>query len=526
MADGGEVIFKFLGDDKQLTKTLGKVGSVAKTVFKGLAVGAAAVGAGFAAIVKSSVEARAEMEQLVGGAKKIFDEIDYGQIEEDARNAYKTMNLSAAEYIDMMNHVGATFAATMGDQKGYETAKQGMQAIADFASGTGENLSNLNEKYKLITRSSQSYQSICDQFASLLPQTSKDFLAQAQAAGYLEKQYKSLKDVPLAEYQQAVTNMLQDGVEKMNLLGNTAKETETTLTGSIAAMKASWANFLSGEGDLGTVLDNASIALDNVLRIVDEAMPHITEQITANMPKILDLAGKILTTLADGIIQNLPIVLDVVIVIIDKVSEAMLQNGDKIGEISYKLMVIAAKGFLRAIPHVLLAISDIIGAALLALTKFNDKLWQKGFELLVSFVKGTLSVIGRVQNAIEQIKTAIRNKLSQLGSSAYNWGRDMIEGFKNGIMAALGSLREQVSNVANSIRSMLHFSKPDERTIKRLRKMDARHGKRNGRQLRQSSTNIIRKNSRLNKCYEHVTNIKRQCKFNRTSSKCSSKFKL
>lgn len=250
--------------------------------------------------------------------------------------------------------------------------------------------------------------------------------------------------------------------KNLQIMGTTENEAMTTLTGSITAMKAAWENFLSGTGDLGTVLDNASIALDNVLRIVDEALPQITEQITANMPKILELAGKILNTLADGIIENMPIVLDTVILIIDKISEAMLQNGDKIGEISFKLMGMAVKGFLRAIPHVLLAISDIIGAALLALTKFNDKLWQKGFELLVSFVKGILGVIGRVQSAVEQIKTAIKNKLSQLGSSAYNWGRDMIEGFKNGIMGALGSLREQVSNVANSIRGMLHFSRPDE----------------------------------------------------------------
>ena len=130
-------------------------------------------------------------EQLSGGVEKIFDQANTQQIFADAQNAYKDLNMSANEYLDSINQVGATFAQTMGDQRGYDTARQGMLAIADYASGTGRNLDELNEKYKLITRSSASYQSIADQFAGILPQTSADFLSQAQAAGYLSTAYTS-----------------------------------------------------------------------------------------------------------------------------------------------------------------------------------------------------------------------------------------------------------------------------------------------------------------------------------------------
>lgn len=199
------------------------------------------------------------MEQLAGGTQKIFNEMDFKQIEKDANEAYKTMNLSASEYLDMMNKVGATFAQTMGDQKGYDTAKKGLQAISDYASGTGADINLLNDKFKLITRSTSSYQSIADQFAGILPQTTKDFLAQAQASGFLSKQYKKLTDVPVAEYQEAVTNMLEKGVDAMGLLGNTTAESTKTLTGSIAMTKKAWDNFLSGTGDLGQVVESARI---------------------------------------------------------------------------------------------------------------------------------------------------------------------------------------------------------------------------------------------------------------------------
>ena len=145
---------------------------------------------------KNAFENFGTFEQLSGGVEKIFDEANIDQIMTDAQNAYKDLNMSANEYLDTINQVGATFAQTMGDQKGYDTARTGMKAIADYASGTGRNLDELNEKYKLITRSSASYQSIADQFAGILPQTSADFLAQAQAANLLSGEYSKLTDVP------------------------------------------------------------------------------------------------------------------------------------------------------------------------------------------------------------------------------------------------------------------------------------------------------------------------------------------
>lgn len=36
MANGGEVIFKFLGDDKELKKTMGDLGKIGKTALKGM----------------------------------------------------------------------------------------------------------------------------------------------------------------------------------------------------------------------------------------------------------------------------------------------------------------------------------------------------------------------------------------------------------------------------------------------------------------------------------------------------------
>ena len=209
-------IFKLFGkiiiEDEEAHGKLGKIGKAASTVanafgdaakFVGTvtvaAAGACATAVG--AIAKSAIENYAEYEQLVGGMEKIFSDMDISKIEKDASEAYKTLGMSASEYLTIINDVGASFASTMGDEAGYEAAKKGLTAISDYASGTGKNFNELQQKLAMITRSTSSYQSIADQFSGILPATSEGFLQQAQAAGILSTKYKKLTDVPIQEYQ-------------------------------------------------------------------------------------------------------------------------------------------------------------------------------------------------------------------------------------------------------------------------------------------------------------------------------------
>ena len=233
----------------------------------------------------------AEYEQLSGGVEKIFDQANISQILADAQSAYKDLNMSANEYLESINRVGASFAQTMGDQRGYDTAREGMKAIADYASGTGRSIDELNEKFSLITRSTSSYQSIADQFSGILPATSADFLKQAQAAGYLSDQYTALTQVPIDEYQQAVSRMLKKGVADMGLLGNTTAESAETITGSLNQMRAAWKNLLVGMAD-----DNADIdtLFENFSESVEDALTNI-------LPRLGIVIGKIATGLVDAI---------------------------------------------------------------------------------------------------------------------------------------------------------------------------------------------------------------------------------
>ena len=336
------------GMESKLTSLIGGkmpgVGKSAGNILGANIVGAvknAIAAAGIGTFMKESILAGGELEQLKGGVSKIFNDMDTSQILTDAANAYKDLNMSANEYLATINDVGAAFSSTMGDAKGYAVAKSGLQAISDYASGTGKSVDTLSEKFTMITRSTSSYQSIADQFSGILPATSADFLKQAQAAGILSTKYKSLTKVPIAEYQEAVSKMLERGVEALGLTGNTAAETEKTLTGSLAGMKSAFSNVL-GNLALGEdmrpsletlasttrafLLDNltptvrniltalpgsASILLKelipgNVQDVVNSAITNFTGFVTQNMPKVLDSGIQTLTTLIQGVTQTIP----------------------------------------------------------------------------------------------------------------------------------------------------------------------------------------------------------------------------
>lgn len=315
-----------------------------------------AVSAGIS-FIKDALQLYGEYEQLAGGAMKIFDEIDYSKIYGDAKNAYKELNMSMNDYLSSINLVGAAFATTMGDERGYEVARQGMKAISDYATGTGKSVDLLNEKYQMITRSTSSYQSIADQFSGILPQTSADFLEAAQSAGFLSDSYTKLTEVPVDEYQQAVTEMLALGVDQLGLTDNTVKEATNTITGSIATFQAAWENLKTGLGD-----PNADI---------QELTNNVIESGKAMVENIIPVISQILDGVSDVIIEIAPIVQQELPGIVEKLRPTIESVLTQLIEIGAQILIDLAPALTEACNKILAAVINtiaenhpIIGAAL------------------------------------------------------------------------------------------------------------------------------------------------------------------
>ena len=466
--NGGEVVFHFKGntDDvdkktnnlaKDITSKLGSAGKTIGTAFlKGTAVATGAL----AGLVGASVKGFSEMEQLSGGAKKIFDEMDYSEIEKDAVNAYNQMNMSAQEYLTAINNVGATFASTMGDKKGYDTAKKGLQAISDYATGTGADINLLTEKYKMITRSTSSYLSIADQFSGLLPQTTDGFLKQAQASGYLSSEYKKLTDVPVDEYQQAITNMLEKGVKNMGLLGNTSAEAAKTISGSFLATKSALSNFISGVGGVDEVVSSMTNLGTNIVNALKTMGPQVLNGVLGIfqglMPQIPILINSLLPTLITGavglmnsLVQQAPTIINTLMGLLPTLVSAIADMLPVLIKASITGLILIIQALAQQAPVLIPQIVDAILEIIPILIDNLPLFLKAGAQLLGGFIAGLVNSIPVLLLRCSQIGISLVNAFRKIDLN--DIGKNLLMGLVNGIRNAKNWVINKIKGICNEI---------------------------------------------------------------------------
>jgi hypothetical protein len=465
-------LFCKIGVDDQasgnIQKISQKLGNGLKTAAK---VGTAAVGVAAAAITaltKQAIDGFSEYEQLAGGAQKIFDQMDYSRIATDAQNAYKELGLSANQYLAIINDVGATFAATMGDEAGYEAAKIGLKAISDYASGTGKNVDELSQKFTLITRSTSSYQSIADQFSGILPATSAAFLEQAQAAGILSNNYKKLTDVPIDEYQAAVAQMLEQGVKELGLYNNTVNEAFSTLSGSLAMAKGAWSNLVTGLADdsadfgllignfvesgsavatnlvprIGTALSGIGQLVENLAPVLANSLPDMVESL---LPTLLNAAVNLVSSLASALPNllesMLPVAIDAVLSVIMSLLNVISGNIGKFLQIGIDAIVQIVSGISEALPQIIESAVTIITELINTLTSPENLslLLDTAMVLIENIVVGLIdnlpalveAAIQLVQNLVDFVTEP--GNLEKLINMAVNMVTTIMDGFVGAI---------------------------------------------------------------------------------------------
>lgn len=392
--------------------------------------------------------------------KKIFDEMDYSEIEKDAVNAYNQMNMSAQEYLTAINNVGATFASTMGDKKGYDTAKKGLQAISDYATGTGADINLLTEKYKMITRSTSSYLSIADQFSGLLPQTTDGFLKQAQASGYLSLEYKKLTDVPVDEYQQAITNMLEKGVKNMGLLGNTSAEAAKTISGSFLATKSALSNFISGVGGVDEVVSSMTNLGTNIVNAIKTMGPKIVTglvEITKGlMPQIPILINSLLPTLITGavdlmnsLVQQAPTIINTLMGLLPTLVSAIADMLPVLTKASITGFILIIQALAQQAPILIPQIVDAILEIIPILIDNLPLFLKAGAQLLGGLIAGLVNSIPVLLLRCSQIGISLVNAFRKIDLN--DIGKNLLMGLVNGIRNAKNWVINKIKGICNEI---------------------------------------------------------------------------
>lgn len=366
---------------KKATSAFGKIGTAAGAGMKLAAKGVAVAAGAIATLSTAAVKTYADYEQLVGGVETLFGAggkslVEYvnevgkyspeisaqyndlmaaqNKVMSDADEAYKTAGLSANDYMETVTSFAAALNSSLGGntQKSAEYANMAVVDMADNANKMGSSMESIQNAYQGFAK--QNY-TMLDNLKLGYGGTKTEMERLLADASKI-----SGKKFDLSSYADVVEAIHTIQTE-MGITGTTAKEAETTISGSVNSMKAAWQNWLTGLGnsdaDIGKLTENlvqsAQTVVNNVMPVVGQVLTTlgtvVTEQapgiIETGLSYILDAAPQLLATgvtlilaLVQGLIESIPAIVQAVPQLIDEIVSSFSSASGQILEIGSKIV--------------------------------------------------------------------------------------------------------------------------------------------------------------------------------------------
>lgn len=194
---------------------------------------------------------------------------------------------------------------------------------------------------------------------------------------------------------------------------------------------------------------------NSITRILENAFTQALDKVTTLVPKVLQIAGTLVSTLAKGIIRNIPHVLKVVKQSLEKANKGDISNSlitqifdnisnslPAIGRFVREIIKSLTKRFSQRIPELMKSTTKLITSIAVELTKPSNisAIINAGIQIVVALAKGfseSISVITKkIPEIIKNLKESFKkNKDNIKGAGLYLWS-----GIKTGFINAVSGL--------------------------------------------------------------------------------------
>ena len=490
MKGAGSQATKQLGDEVNsgsgpFQAALGKLGGIAKAGGLAIAGGIAAGAAGIATLTGKMLNARAELEQQLGGSEAVFGQYATN-IQNIAKDSYKNMGLSQNEFLAGANKMGSLYqGAGVSVQDSMKMSAEAIQRATDVASIMGIDTSFALESVAGMAKGNFT---MMDNLGVAMNDTALNAYALEKGIGKTTQQMSMQEKVSLA------TQMFLEKTAKY--AGNYAKENET-LAGSINTTKKAFQDFMSGGGNMQnfitSLIGTAKIAAPEIVKILPEIVngisqliqqlaPVVAELLPTLVPAIVNAAVSIMNALvqqlptliqvlvsalpqfiqgiiqiAIGLIQALPQIINILIPAIPQIVNSLVTALTAPDSLTAIIMgsIALFMALLQAIPVIITAlvnaIPTIVTNIITTLTRpeFIQGLVRSGVQLIAGLVGGIGSMIGSVLGAAGKIIGAIAGVLTP--SSLLNIGINLIKGLWQGINDVKSWIIDKIKGFGKSV---------------------------------------------------------------------------
>lgn len=266
------------------------------------ALGAAATGV--SALVKQSVSAYADYEQLVGGIETLFGD-SANKVIANSEKAFATAGMSVNEYMETSIQGAASLINSLGGdtEKAAELMDVSIQDMSDNVNKMGTNMEGVQNAYRGFSRGNFT---MLDNLALGFAGTKEgmqELLDKAQELSGVEYDISSYADIVQA------IHVVQ---EEMGITGTTAKEAAVTIAGSMSSVKAAWKNLTvemaKADGDVGGAFqilgDNVGAVVDNMIPRIEQAIGGVGTLIEKAAPQVISGIQKLLPRVLPSLIKT------------------------------------------------------------------------------------------------------------------------------------------------------------------------------------------------------------------------------
>lgn len=466
LAEDGSVVIKIKGDDSPFQKVLGKIGSAVNTAVKASAAAVGAASAGVAALGTACINAYADYEQLVGGVETLFkDSAD--TIQTYADNAYKTAGLSANEYMETVTSFSASLLQSLdGDtEKAAAAADLAITDMADNANKMGTAMESIQYAYQGFAK--QNY-TMLDNLKLGYGGTKEEMqrlLADAEKLSGVKYDLSSYADIVEA------IHVIQT---EMGITGTTAKEASTTIQGSVAGMKAAWANLMVGMADdtqdfdlllsnfiesIGTVADNLlpriGIVIEGMGKLVAglapeiaSALPTLTNEL---LPNLVELGVQSISALVQGIQENGDSLAAGALSIVGTLAEGIAELLPMVADTAASLAVSLADGLTESLPNIIPIAIETISTLVENLTENANTVIDAGIQIILALGEGLIAALPQLIETVPQIVINIANVINDNAPKLVDTALYLITRLATGLLAATPTILVNIPKIIEAI---------------------------------------------------------------------------
>lgn len=466
LAEDGSVVIKIKGDDSPFQKVLGKIGSAVNTAVKASAAAVGAASAGVAALGTACINAYADYEQLVGGVETLFkDSAD--TIQTYADNAYKTAGLSANEYMETVTSFSASLLQSLdGDtEKAAAAADLAITDMADNANKMGTAMESIQDAYQGFAK--QNY-TMLDNLKLGYGGTKEEMqrlLADAEKLSGVKYDLSSYADIVEA------IHVIQT---EMGITGTTAKEASTTIQGSVASMKAAWANLMVGMADdtqdfdlllsnfiesIGTVADNLlpriGVVIEGIGKLVAglapeiaSALPTLTNEL---LPNLVELGVQSISALVQGIQENGDSLAAGALSIVGTLAEGIAELLPMVADTAASLAVSLADGLTESLPNIIPVAIETISTLVENLTENANTVIEAGIQIILALGEGLIAALPQLIETVPQIVINIANVINDNAPKLVDTALYLITRLAVGLVQAIPTLVVNIPKIIEAI---------------------------------------------------------------------------